>query len=1190
MTNEPISPPRRRRGWLRAIGWVAGILIVLVIVLYFVATSSAFLKGVILPRASKAVGAEITVSDASISPFSQVVLHDLKVRTTGTEPLVSAQEVRLRYSLMDIIKGNIHVEEVAVSSPAVTLVQNPDGTSNLDPILKAMQAKPEEQKPAPPAKPSKPMQIDLVKLALTDATIRQVKLYKNGSQDLAELSHVNVSVDNIKNGQTGKLALSADINVQNNPPQPTPGGLLQAKLSGNFTLALSAELKPASIQGKASFQVAKAEGAMSQLAGFGSGFDCDVTPTDIKQVTLRFLKGETLLGQVRVSGPFDMEKTEGRIAIEILNIDKNLLNLAGAASGIDFGPTTISSTNEIQLAKAGAAITAAGQLSLSQFQLTRTNQTSPPLDLRLDYNVGVDRAASTAMLRTLTLAGRQKGSEILHGELSSPMTIAWGNTGGAVGESALNLAVTHLNLADWKPFLGDVAPAGDVTAKLQLVSKAAGKQLSFDLKSQIDNLTVGAGSNQISQVAVTMQASGQATDLKQFSFPEYSLQVARQDQPLVTVSGSGTYDQSTTNADMQLNAQLMLARLLQVLPQPDMKVSSGTAALKAHVIQKQQSQNVTGTFALTDFSGQVGNNSFKSFDAAADLDVGMTPEQIQIRNVAGKLSSGGNAGGSFNLSGTCGLANKTAQITLGLADFNQNGLGPFLQPMLAEKKLVSIAINGNASVQYDPQAASAVKADMQITNLVVNDPTGQFPATPLEARMQADASLDKQVATVRQFSIGLSPTSRAANQVQLTGQVDMSQTNAIQGNLKLVADSLDLTSYYDLFGGQSKARASAPGATSPTQTAPAPVAAGTGKGTEQEPEPIKLPVRNFTADASVGHLYLHEIDIADWRTTMKLDGGHVVVDPVKLVLNGAPVSSTVDLDMSVPGFKYDLAFNAQAIPLAPLLNSFQPDRKGILSGTLTAQAKITGAGTTGPSLQKNLASQFDMSSTNLNLSVDSIRGNSFYTRLLKTLVTTIAVIPELAKNPASTASSLLQGLTGQGESASSATSGGGAAAELKRSPINSIILRGTVGSGRVDLREALVQSPGFEAQASGTVTLAEVLTNSAINIPVTVSLERSVAQRINMAGNTPTNVAYARLPDFLTLKGTLGEPKSDINKVALAGAVLQGVGGKAGQAGSALQGISSLLGGSTSAGTNAGATNASPAENLLKGLFGPKKK
>ena len=347
-------------------------------------------------------------------------------------------------------------------------------------------------------------------------------------------------------------------------------------------------------------------------------------------------------------------------------------------------------------------------------------------------------------------------------------------------------------------------------------------------------------------------------------------------------------------------------------------------------------------------------------------------------------------------------------------------------------------------------------------------------------------------------------------------------------------------------------------------------------------------------DANIGRVYLHEIEIADLQASAKVDGSRVALNPCKLMLNGAPVNSTVDVDLGVPGYKYALAFNAQAIPLAPLVNSFQPERKGILSGTMTAQAKVDGAGTTGASLQKSLTGQFDLNSTNLNLSIDNIQGKNLSTRLFKTLLNTIALIPELAKNPAGVGTSLLQGLTGAG--GGTTTSSGGLATDLKKSPINSIIMRGAAGSGRVELQQALIQSPAFEAQASGTVTLAEVLTNSTLQIPVSVSLERSVAQRINLAGNAPPNATYAKLPDFLTMKGTLGNPKSDINKVALASAVLQGAGGKAGQVGGALQSLGNIFGGKQPATTNAPstspnppATNQSPVNNLLNQLLKPKR-
>ena len=121
------TSPAKRSSWGGKLLFLSGGLLLLIVVSYFVVTSSAFFKGVILPRASKAVGGEITVADVSISPFSQVLLRQLTVKTTGAEPLLQAEEVRLRYSLRSILGGTMKVDEVTIASPVVNIVENVDG-------------------------------------------------------------------------------------------------------------------------------------------------------------------------------------------------------------------------------------------------------------------------------------------------------------------------------------------------------------------------------------------------------------------------------------------------------------------------------------------------------------------------------------------------------------------------------------------------------------------------------------------------------------------------------------------------------------------------------------------------------------------------------------------------------------------------------------------------------------------------------------------------------------------------------------------------------------------------------------------------------------------------------------------------------------------------------------------------------
>jgi uncharacterized protein involved in outer membrane biogenesis len=180
-TASPVSATPKPRRWLRRLGLGIGGLLALLVVLYFVVTSGAFFKGVILPKVGAALNAQVTVSDASISPFSQVTLRDLKVLTTGAEPLVTAQEVRARYSLWDIIGGNLKISEVTLESPTVTLITHADGTSNLDPITQAPKAIPADEKKQPAPDPAaKPLQIDLGKFALNNATVRVITEHQGG--------------------------------------------------------------------------------------------------------------------------------------------------------------------------------------------------------------------------------------------------------------------------------------------------------------------------------------------------------------------------------------------------------------------------------------------------------------------------------------------------------------------------------------------------------------------------------------------------------------------------------------------------------------------------------------------------------------------------------------------------------------------------------------------------------------------------------------------------------------------------------------------------------------------------------------------------------------------------------------------------------------------------------------------------
>ena len=438
------SDQPKRTSWLKKLLWVAIIGVVLLAIVFFVATSTAFIKGVIVPQAGKALDSDITVGDVKLSTFSQLVLNDVKLTPHGGEQLFSVGLVRARYSLFDIIRGNIVVEEVTVESPSITIVRNADGTSNLDALLKGSTDSDTSKSSSAPPK------LDVKLVSIKNGLVRQTQKFASGAQEIVEVTDFNLNIANIKNGAEGKLDIMGMISANNS--SATNAGSLSAKLNGNLAFQLTPDALPAMLNGKTTFAIEKATGKMSDLNALSVTLDCETTPTEIKHLAVRFAQSSEALGELRMSGPFDSAKTEGKLTVVIDAIDRRVLNLAGAAAGLDFGKTAISSTNLIEIASGGSVITASGRFDIARLQLIQQKKVSPTLDIHTDYAIRVDTSAKSATLQSFNLTGAQNSKAFLRGDLNSPMAISWGSAAATGNDSVLNVAITSFNIADWKSF------------------------------------------------------------------------------------------------------------------------------------------------------------------------------------------------------------------------------------------------------------------------------------------------------------------------------------------------------------------------------------------------------------------------------------------------------------------------------------------------------------------------------------------------------------------------------------------------------------------------------------------------------------------------------------------------------------------------------------------------------------------
>jgi uncharacterized protein involved in outer membrane biogenesis len=553
MTVRSSPRPVPRSAWRRYVLWGGGGLFLLLVAAYFLLTSPAFFKSVILRRLGKAIGGEITVEEAVVRPFSSLRVRQLKVRTTSAEPLLQAEEVRLRYSLFSILGGPLKLDEVTVVAPVVQIVENSDGSCNLDPVLKE-EAKPASQ-PEGGGGRSKPPRIYLRNLALNNATFRLIKNLKDGGREVSELTGVNTTLDQLRNGQPGKLTSSSSFKMTR-----STNDLLEAHSAGSVEFVLGADLMPRAVKAKIELKVARAEGGLRELAGVHTVFTGDVTPTEVREFSQRFLRGEQLIGEFKVTGPLDLSKKEGRLKFDITGIGRVALNLMGAPFGLDFGATTINSTTDVTLTQGGSIIEADTQFNAGQLSVTQNGQTTPPLDLRLVSRITLNAATQSAILHAFTLDGIENQKPLVRGSLTKPMTFAWGNSAAGNEDSAFELAVTNVDLPAWKSFLGQAIPAGQLSLLLRLVPEHRKNEIKLGATAQIVGLEAHLGPVALTNAIVTLKLNGQIGDFKKFTGNDFRLDLTEQAQPILTLSGSGIYEGGAFS--LQSDIAVVMARLI----------------------------------------------------------------------------------------------------------------------------------------------------------------------------------------------------------------------------------------------------------------------------------------------------------------------------------------------------------------------------------------------------------------------------------------------------------------------------------------------------------------------------------------------------------------------------------------------------------------------------------------------------
>lgn len=1095
-TETSPAPAPKRKG--KKLVWILIILFLLVVTapvaLYLAATSAVVIKGLILPKTGGMIGAEITVQDISLSAFSGARIEGLKFRNLEDETLLEAERIEASFSAPDFAGGEIKVKDILVRKPVITLKQQPDGSTTLDPVLESIQDLLGEPAPADPNAP--PPNLQISNIAIEDGTLIFIKQSTNGTVT-SKVEGLNVKIDQVVNGKPLKVDLALKALLES-ALQGAPTDRLEATLKSQVEVGLTDALMPGGVQLSGRLDVPSAAGTLAPVQGLGADLKGDLSLEAIKEFSVNFAQAGQSLGSVSLSGPFNMDTMAADLSLKVSQLDQRVLNLAGAAAGVRFENTSVNVDQNIKVAANLSQVDIRGGLQVDKLNAIQGEMRVPEMDLKVENAVSVtfddQQAPSKITLEKLSVQALRQSKAFLETSLAQPMVL---NLGGAeqLPASTLLIKVIDFNLQDWASLLPpDTVSSGLANAEVRLTAENGGEKLTIQTTAGLTGLATPLLPVQNQNLGTSLKADIQVSKFNQVDIPSYTAILTQAGRELAQASGKVGVTLSDMAVQTAVNATLQLANLVNLLGIPDVQFQGGTLGVSLQAsMQGTNRLAAAGRTQLAGLTGSAASVQLNNLGLNLDFDTAITGgNQLNIRKFAGQLEHAGGAAGTLDIAGTLNLTTTTGKLNVNLKDVNERLLAAILQPALGDQKLASGNINLTANLDATSDQAGVLKANFSLANLNVQDKSGKGLPEPLQVGLTTRTDYSPTTVKLSDTVLSLKPTSMAENRLTVQGNVDFANTNAIRGRIDIASTALDLTDYYKTFGQGSATEASPNG-----QPAPAPAPAPADPNAGGEAAPIITPFSNFLVNLDVKRLYLDKLALTKVITKVQLNGGKVDIDPVSMVFNGAPLSSAVNLDLGVPGYTYKVAFNTKDLPVLPLAQTFAPDLPTPPNGILNATVGISGAGTTGDNLRKHLTGDIDVVLTNANIRVDNM---PFYVKAPMTLVLTVLRLNDLTSTP-----------------------------------ITSAVVDTSIQSGTVHLDKIFASSAAFNAGTMGKIDIAPVLTNSVLNLPVILELRPDLAAKFGSGSSDADTNKFIRLPKFASVEGTLGNNEVKTDKAVIAG-------------------------------------------------------
>ncbi|GEM_PF-3963414 len=546
--------------WMKIVLALLAVIVCGLGLLYGCLTSEWFITGQVLPRVGKAIGQPVTAGRLKVSLFSGVEIQNLAVGS-GSNQLLHANTVRLRYRLLRAFQGELAVDEILLDGVKVQVL--PDAAGGAKPPQPAKDPSARVKQGEKSKSGGLPLRPVIHNVRIVDASVYVKQAGENGQPLEFALEKFNLELPEFQLDKPTRIELRGDIRFLQGPEIQ----LTNAKLKGTLSAEIDSALQPRSVQ--LSVRLEEWAGHFRQIALDGRVVAAELALTgDGSRFELQRLRlAESLRGKeeaaIEVNGSGTLNPLTADLNVHVGPIQSSALNLAGAlAGGLDFGQTLIDYQGTVRF-QAGDRLGSAGKLSIRDAVVTAPSfkRALPPLTVNLDYALAVDLKTRAMTIDRLQSGVRESGREIVSLALSSPLTVSPAASGSGVqaAPAKLQLSIQRFNLLTANAFLpadgGTKLTGGELSADIRLEIAGQGQQIRAEGSVQIPGLGLDTASRQIRNLDIRDDFSFGLDGLSRLSIRRMELAADSNGRRIAHVNVSGALTLPPASNEISLTIQ-----------------------------------------------------------------------------------------------------------------------------------------------------------------------------------------------------------------------------------------------------------------------------------------------------------------------------------------------------------------------------------------------------------------------------------------------------------------------------------------------------------------------------------------------------------------------------------------------------------------------------------------------------------